>query len=92
MRVIRKYPYRKMYDTSIKRYVTLVEIGEMIKNDEEISIIAVDTNKDVTAATLTQLIFETERNSSKFASISILREIIQSGKGTMSDYIDKFTY
>ncbi|MBF0509607.1 MAG: hypothetical protein HQK57_11870, partial [Deltaproteobacteria bacterium] len=39
MRQIRKYPNRKMYDTSEKKYVTLDQVAELIRAGEEVRIV-----------------------------------------------------
>ena len=38
-RVIKRYSNRKLYDTRDSRYVTLLQIAEMVRGGEEVQII-----------------------------------------------------
>ena len=39
MHQIKKYANRKLYDTTEKRYVSLTEIGELVRGGEEVCIV-----------------------------------------------------
>jgi len=47
-RVIKRYSNRKLYDTKDSRYVTLQQIGEMVRAGEEVQIIDNATKEDKT--------------------------------------------
>jgi polyhydroxyalkanoate synthesis regulator protein len=47
------------------------------------------TKNDITAATLTQIIFEAEKKASQYAPLFTLREIIQNANGSISSYLAK---
>ena len=51
-RVITRYSNRKLYDTQDSRYVTLQQIGEMVRAGEEVQIIDNATKEDKTDVTL----------------------------------------
>jgi polyhydroxyalkanoate synthesis repressor PhaR len=82
-RVVKRYANRKLYDTQRSRYVTLDQIAEMIRSGEDVKIVDNNSKEDLTAITLTQIIFEEEKKSS-FLPLSALRNIIQSGGNTMT--------
>lgn len=88
MRVIKRYQNRKLYDTKDSKYVNLKDIGEMIGNNEAILVVDNKTKKDVTSRTLTQYIFELEKNSSAL-DLDLLTDIIQKGSGSITNYINK---
>jgi polyhydroxyalkanoate synthesis repressor PhaR len=77
-KVIKRYTNRKLYDTVESRYVTLEEIGEMVKAGAEVKIIDNRTKDDLTSVTLAQIIFEEEKKTSKMP-LSMLRDIIRTG-------------
>lgn len=88
-KIIKRYQNRKLYDTQQSCYVTLDDIAKMIRNSEEVMVIDNKTKNDITAATLTQIIFEAEKKASQYAPLFTLREIIQNGNGSISSYLAK---
>ena len=87
VKIIKRYQNRKLYDTHESSYVTLDEIAKMIRNGEDIRVIDNKTKNDITSATLTQLLYESERKSKTQPSVSLLKEIIRHGDGSFSGYI-----
>lgn len=83
MRVIKRYPNRKLYDTERKSYVTLDEIAMLIQEGEEIEVVDHDTGDDLTSITLAQIIFEREKKRSGFLPQSILTTLVRTGGGTL---------
>jgi polyhydroxyalkanoate synthesis repressor PhaR len=77
-RIVKRYANRKLYDTQRSRYVTLEQIADMIRSGEDVKIVDNNSKEDLTAITLTQIIFEEEKKQS-FLPLSALRNIIQSG-------------
>ena len=82
-RVVKRYANRKLYDTQRSRYVTLEQIADMIRGGEDVKIVDNNSKEDLTAITLTQIIFEEEKKQS-FLPLSALRNIIQSGASNMT--------
>ena len=80
-KIIKRYQNRKLYDTDASCYVTLDEIAEMIQQGEEVAVVDNRNQKDITAATLTQIIFEKQKRSETPIPIATLRHIIQQGDG-----------
>jgi polyhydroxyalkanoate synthesis repressor PhaR len=79
MPVIKRYPNRKLYNTESKQYITLDEISNLIREGEEVRVIDHTSGEDLTAVTLTQIIFELEKKQSGFLPRSILSGLIQAG-------------
>lgn len=88
-KVIKRYQNRKLYDTDASCYVTLDEIAEMIQQGEEVTVVDNRNQKDITAATLTQIIFEKQKRSDTPVPIATLRHIIQNGDGSFSSFLAK---
>jgi polyhydroxyalkanoate synthesis repressor PhaR len=84
-RVVKRYANRKLYDTQRSRYVTLEQIAEMIRSGEDVRIVDNNSKEDLTAITLTQIIFEEEKKQS-FLPLSALRNIIQSGAQNITQF------
>jgi polyhydroxyalkanoate synthesis repressor PhaR len=82
-RIVKRYANRKLYDTQKSRYVTLDQIAEMIRGGEDVKIVDNNSKEDLTAVTLTQIIFEEEKKQ-RFLPLSALRNIIQSGADNVS--------
>ncbi len=89
VKIIKRYQNRKLYDTQQSCYVTLDDIAKMIRTNEEVMVIDNKSKNDITAATLTQIIFEAEKKASQYAPLFTLREIIQNGNGSISGYLAK---
>ena len=88
-KVIKRYQNRKLYDTQQSCYVTLDDIAKMIRAHEEVTVVDNKTKRDITASTLTQIIFEAEKKAGAFAPLYVLRDIIQNANGSMSAYLAK---
>lgn len=84
MPVIKRYPNRKLYDTEAKRYVTLDGVAGLIREGKEVTIIDHKTNEDLTALTLTQIIFEQEKKQSGFLPKSVLTGLVRTGGDTLN--------
>jgi len=84
MPIIKRYPNRKLYDTEAKRYITLDGISELIRGGEEVVVVDHTTEEDLTAVTLTQIIFEQEKKKGGFLPKSVLTGLVQAGGDTLN--------
>jgi polyhydroxyalkanoate synthesis repressor PhaR len=84
MLVIKRYPNRKLYDTEAKQYITLDGIADLIRSGIEVQVIDNASGEDLTAVTLSQIIFEQEKRQGGFLSMSILTNLIQAGGDRLS--------
>lgn len=84
MRVIKRYPNRKLYDTEEKKYITLDGISDLIRQGHEVQVVDHTTDEDLTAVTLSQIIFEQEKRTSGFLPQSVLAGLVQSGGDTVN--------
>lgn len=83
MIVIKRYPNRKLYDTKEKRYVTLDGIADLIRAGQEVQVLDHTSGEDLTAVTLTQIIFELEKKQSGFLPRSVLTGLVKAGGDTL---------
>ena len=75
-RVIKRYSNRKLYDTKDSRYVTLLQIAEMVRGGEEVQIIDNNSKEDLTEVTLAQIIYEEQKAHSRNVPLQTLKELI----------------
>jgi polyhydroxyalkanoate synthesis repressor PhaR len=62
LRLIKKYPNRKFYDTVNKRYISLSGISSLIRDGEEVQVVDNQTGYEITAVVLSQILREQVRN------------------------------
>lgn len=86
MLVIKRYPNRKLYNTEDKQYITLDEIAELIRKGNDIQVTDNVTGEDLTAVTLSQIIFEQQKRYSGFLPRSVLTSLIQTGGEKISAF------
>lgn len=92
VRIIKKYPNRRLYDTEISRYITLEEIRQLVLRGEEFQVVDKRTGNDITRTILLQVISEQEEGGDPIFSTKVLRNIIRfygdSMQSTMSSYLE----
>jgi polyhydroxyalkanoate synthesis repressor PhaR len=84
MPVIKRYSNRKLYDTESKRYVTLEDLGDFIRQGEDVRVVDHVTGEDLTSVTLMQVIFEEEKKIGGLLPQVFLTRLIQAGGTTVS--------
>lgn len=84
MRVVKRYPNRKLYDTVTKQYVALEAIADMIRRGESVQVIDNATGDDHTTLILSQIIVEQEKRGDGFLPLEILTALIQAGGVTLT--------
>jgi polyhydroxyalkanoate synthesis repressor PhaR len=88
-RVIRRYENRKLYDTEQKRYVSLADLAELIRNGQEVQVVESPSGEDVTARTLTNIIVEAERDGQEPLSSGFLHDVIRWGGKVVTVTVDQ---
>lgn len=75
---IKKYANRRLYNTGSSTYVTLEDLGRMVKDGEDFVVIDAKTGEEITRSVLTQIIFEQEaKEGQSLLPISFLRQLIR---------------
>ena len=76
-RVIKRYSNRKLYDTQSSRYVTLLQIADMVRSGEEIRIIDNQTHEDKTEVTFALIISEQlKARAAEGSALHLLKALI----------------
>lgn len=84
MPVIKRYANRKLYDTESKRYVTLEDLADFIRNGEEVQVVDHVTGEDLTSNILLQVIFEEQRKIAGLFPQVALTRLIRAGGSTVN--------
>jgi len=74
-RIIKRYSNRKLYDTRDSRYVTLLDLGELIRNGQDIQVIDKATEADKTDVTLALIIAEELKSGPRGVPLQTLRTL-----------------
>lgn len=93
MRVIKKYPNRRLYDTEISSYITIEDVRQLIVDGEEFEVRDARSGDDLTRQVLLQIISEHEQDGEPVLSTQLLSQIIRfygdSLQGFMGNYLER---
>lgn len=89
MRLIKKYPNRKLYDTEDKRYVSLGSIASLVRAGEEVRVMDNTSGEEITTLVLSQILREQERKGS-FLPQALLSSLIRRSAGGLNNLRDSF--
>ena len=92
-RVIKKYPNRRLYDTSTSTYITLMEVKELVMAGESVVVRDAKSGEDLTRSILLQIILEEEAGGAPMFTEAVLANIIRfyghAMQGFMGSYLEK---
>jgi polyhydroxyalkanoate synthesis repressor PhaR len=77
VRIIKKYPNRRLYDTQASRYITLAEVKAMVLRAEAFEVRDAKDGHDLTRSILLQIILEEESGGVPMFSTRALEQIIR---------------
>lgn len=93
IRIIKKYPNRRLYDTEISSYITLEEIRQLVLDGESFEVRDAKSGEDLTRSVLLQIISEHEEKGQPMLSPQLLSQIIRfygdSLQGFMGPYLER---
>jgi len=91
MIIIKKYPNRRLYDTSRSQYVNLEYIKTLIAEHQDFMVVDSKTEDDITKSLLLQIISESESNDSQsLLTNSLLKQLIRYYDTDMEDYVRQY--
>jgi len=88
--VIKKYANRRLYNTGTSTYVTLEDLAEMVKAEEDFIVFDAKSGDDITRSVLTQIIFEQESKGQNLLPIAFLRQLIGFYGDSMQNVVPSF--
>jgi polyhydroxyalkanoate synthesis repressor PhaR len=93
IRIIKKYPNRRLYDTETSAYITLAEVKDLVLGYKEFQVQDAKTGEDLTRSILLQIILEEESGGVPMFSTDMLANIIRyyghAMQGMMGSYLER---
>lgn len=93
MRIIKKYPNRRLYDTETSTYITLADVKQLVLDATPFQVVDAKTSEDLTRSILLQIILELESEGVPMFSADTLKQIIRfyghAMQGVMGSYLEK---
>jgi len=93
LRLIKKYPNRRLYDTATSSYITLTDVKALVLEQVPFKVVDAKTNEDLTRSILLQIILEEESAGAPMFSSDMLSQIIRfygnAMQGMMGNYLEK---
>src|SRR3546814_14932230 len=93
VRLIKKYPNRRLYDTQTSAYITLSDVKQLVLDCEEFKVVDAKSGEDLTRSILLQIILEEESGGMPMFSPTMLSQIIRfyghAMQGVMGSYLEK---
>ncbi|MDG1122363.1 MAG: polyhydroxyalkanoate synthesis repressor PhaR [Glaciecola sp.] len=91
MVTIKKYPNRRLYDTSQSKYINLDHIKTLINARTEFEIVDSKTNDVITKSILLQIISESETNQAQsLLTDKLLQQLIRFYDSDMQPYVRQY--
>ncbi len=92
-RTIKKYPNRRLYDTSSSAYITLSDVKQLVMTRTAFAVKDAKTGDDLTRSILLQIILEEEAGGAPMFTEDLLSNIIRfygnAMQGVMGNYLEK---
>jgi polyhydroxyalkanoate synthesis repressor PhaR len=93
VRLIKKYPNRRLYDTQTSSYITLADVKELVLKHEEFQVVDAKTSDDLTRQILLQIILDEEQQGAPMFSHDVLTQFIRfygnAMQGVMGSYLER---
>ncbi len=93
VRIIKKYPNRRLYDTATSSYITLADVKSLVLQQVDFKVLDAKTNEDLTRSILLQIILDEESGGMPMFSSDMLSQIIRfyghAMQGMMGNYLEK---
>lgn len=77
VRIIKKYPNRRLYDTEISSYITLEDVRLLLLEDQPFVVRDAKTGADLTRTVLLQIIAEHEEQGTPMLSTTLLGQLVR---------------
>ena len=87
IRVIKKYPNRRLYDTETSAYITLAEVRQLVMKTATFVVRDAKSNEDLTRSILLQIILEEESGGEPMFTEAVLANIIRFYGNAMQSFM-----
>ena len=90
VRIIKKYPNRRLYDTKESRYITLNDVRNLVIEEQPFEVIDKKTEKNITRNILFNVIAEQEEHGDSVMGPDFLAHIIRACSGTVPRIVREY--
>jgi polyhydroxyalkanoate synthesis repressor PhaR len=90
VRLIKKYPNRRLYDTKTSAYITLSDVKDLVLKYEVFKVVDAKTSEDLTRSILLQIILEEETGGVPLFSSDLLSAFVRFYGSTMQGMLGKY--
>ena len=90
IRIIKKYPNRRLYDTEISSYITIEDVRQLVVEGEEFEVRDARTGEDLTRCVMLQIIAEHEQDGEPVLSTQLLSQIIRFYGDSLQCYMGNY--
>jgi polyhydroxyalkanoate synthesis repressor PhaR len=90
IRVIKKYPNRRLYDTEISRYITLDEVRQLVLDNVVFRVEDKRTGRDITRSILLQVIAEQEEDGDPIFTTELLTFLVKFYGDPMQSSVSRY--
>ena len=90
VRLIKKYPNRRLYDTKTSAYITLCDVKDLVLKFEEFKVIDAKSGEDLTRSILLQIILEEESGGVPMFSSELLSGFVRFYGSAMQGMLGKY--
>ena len=90
IRLIKKYPNRRLYDTQTSSYITLSDVKELVLENANFQVVDAKTGEDLTRNILLQIILEEEAGGAPMFTSDLLSQMIRFYGNAMQGMMGKY--
>lgn len=90
IRLIKKYPNRRLYDTKTSSYITLADVKELVLGTEEFQVVDAKSGEDLTRSILLQIILDEETGGMPMFTSDLLSQMIRFYGNAMQGMMGKY--
>lgn len=86
--IVKKYSNRRLYDTEDSRYITLDELAHKVRRGSDVRVVDAKTGDDLTQATLTQIILESD--AARLLPVSLLTQLVRMQDDALAEFFGRY--
>ncbi|KAB2969292.1 polyhydroxyalkanoate synthesis repressor PhaR [Zoogloea sp.] len=90
IRLIKKYPNRRLYDTQTSSYITLADVKELVLESGSFQVVDAKSGEDLTRNILLQIILEEEAGGAPMFTSDLLSQMIRFYGNAMQGMMGKY--
>ena len=90
IRLIKKYPNRRLYDTQTSSYITLADVKELVLEHGIFQVVDAKSGEDLTRNILLQIILEEEAGGAPMFTSDLLSQMIRFYGNAMQGMMGKY--